>query len=241
MARRRRVLAPNVPVHVIQRGNNRQACFYQARDYAVYLSKLRETAEKFNVAIFSFVLMTNHVHLLMQAPDYDGISKVMQSLGRYYVRYINSTYQRSGTLWEGRFKSSLVDSEEYLLHLYRYIELNPVRANMVPHPSDYIWSSYHSNGGNKDIKLLTPHPLYLSLGKDSMSRKMAYNRFLAEQVSDNELDKIRIAANKSRVLGNDTFVAQISQQLERYVGYLEHGGDRRSNEFKHWDQWIQGT
>lgn len=236
LARRPRIMVPNVPVHVIQRGNNRQACFFQTADYAVYLSKLKEVAEKFEVDIHCFVLMTNHVHLLLQASDCDGISQVMQSLGRYYVRYINTTYQRSGTLWEGRFKSSLVNSEEYLLNVYQYIELNPVRANIVAHPKDYPWSSYHANGGNKEIELLTPHSLYLSLGKDSATRKQAYNLMLSKQLSDDVVDSIRTSVNKSRVLGNDKFVQQISQQLKRYVGHLEHGGDRRSAEFKGWDQ-----
>ncbi len=238
MARRSRVIVPKMPVHVVQRGNNRQACFFQAADYAVYLSKLKESAEKFNVKIHCFVLMTNHVHLLLQASDYHGISNVMQSLGRYFVRYINTTYNRTGTLWEGRFKSSLVNSEEYLLKVYQYIELNPVRANMVAHPKEYIWSSYHANGSNKHISMITPHPLYLSLGKNSASRKHAYNCLIEEQLSGEALNKIRLSINKSRVLGNDKFVEQISEQLNRFVGYLEHGGDRRSKEFK---DWFQGT
>lgn len=238
MARRPRVLVPNMPVHVVQRGNNRQACFFQAADYAVYLKKLKECADKFNVRIHCFVLMTNHVHLLLQASDYEGISYVMQSLGRYYVRYINTTYNRTGTLWEGRFKSSLVNSDEYLLQVYQYIELNPVRAKMVDHPKDYVWSSYHANGGNKNIAMLEPHPLYLSLGNDSASRKLAYNRLLDNSLSNEIVNKIRLSINKSRVLGDDKFVKQISEQLERFVGYLEHGGDRRSEEFKEWFQRI---
>ena len=238
LARRPRVLVPNMPVHVVQRGNNRQACFFQAKDYAVYLKKLEECAEKFNVRIHCFVLMTNHVHLLLQASDYEGISHVMQSLGRYYVRYFNTTYNRTGTLWEGRFKSSLVNSEEYLLQVYQYIELNPVRAKMVSHPKGYTWSSYHANGGNKNIAMIEPHPLYLSLGVDSVSRKLAYNRLLDNSLSNETVNKIRISINKSRVLGNDKFVKQISDQLERFAGYLEHGGDRRSEEFKEWLQRI---
>ncbi|MFC4701495.1 transposase [Glaciecola siphonariae] len=225
-----------MPVHVVQRGNNRKACFFQASDYAVYLSKLKESAEKFNVKIHCFVLMTNHVHLLLQASDCEGISRVMQSLGRYFVRYINTTYNRTGTLWEGRFKSSLVNSDEYLLQVYQYIELNPVRAKMVNHPKDYVWSSYHANGGSKDIAMITPHPLYLSLSKDSESRKRAYNQLIREALPNEALDKIRLSISKSRVLGNDKFVEQISEQLKRFVGYLEHGGDRRSEEFKGWFQ-----
>jgi putative transposase len=224
-------MVPNVPVHVIQRGNNRQACFYQTKDYAVYLKKLTESAEKFTVKVHCFVLMTNHVHLLLTADDYTGISNVMQSLGSYYVRYINTTYERTGTLWEGRFKSSLVDSEEYLLNLYRYIEMNPVRAGMVKHPKDYRWSSYHTNGANKEISLITPHPLFLSLGDNEEQRKKYYNDLILSPLSDNMIHQISITTNKSRVLGNTKFIAQISQQLKRYVCQVQHGGDRRSVEF----------
>jgi putative transposase len=231
LARRPRNIVPNVPVHVIQRGNNRHACFYQAQDYAVYLNKLKENTRKFKVKVHCFVLMTNHVHLLLTAEDYTGISNVMQSLGRYYVRYINTTYKRSGTLWEGRFKSSLVDSDEYLLNLYQYIEMNPVRAGMVTHPGDYTWSSYHTNGGNKHIDFITPHPLFLSLGKYRYQRKRNYNELLSNALPEDTVNLILTATNKSRVLGNKKFVAEISQQLERYAGHLEHGGDRRSQEF----------
>lgn len=233
MARRPRVIVPNVPVHVIQRGNNRNPCFFQTADYAVYLSKLKENAQKFKVKVHCFVLMTNHVHLLLTGEDYTGVSKVMQSLGRYYVRYINTTYQRSGTLWEGRFKSSVVNSDEYLINLYQYIEMNPVRANMVKHPRDYPWSSYHTNGANKHIDLITPHPLYLSLGESNQQRKKSYNDLLSHTLADETVKHISRSTNRSRVLGNKKFVEQISRQLERYVGYLEHGGDRRSQEFCH--------
>tara|TARA_B100000519_G_scaffold76379_1_gene65848 strand:- start:1573 stop:1968 length:396 start_codon:yes stop_codon:yes gene_type:complete len=131
-----------------------------------------------------------------------------------------------------------VNSDEYLLQVYQYIELNPVRAKMVNHPKDYTWSSYHANGGNKNIAMIEPHPLYLSLGVDSASRKLAYKRLLDNSLSNETVNKIRISINKSRVLGNDKFVKQISDQLERFVGYLEHGGDRRSEEFKEWLQRI---
>lgn len=231
LARHPRILVPNLPVHVIQRGNNRQACFYHTKDYAVYLKKLKECAQKFTVKVHCFVLMTNHVHLLLTANDYTGISNVMQSLGRYYVRYINTTYERTGTLWEGRFKSSLVNSDEYLLNLYRYIEMNPVRAGMVDHPSKYAWSSYHDNGGNKQMSLITPHPLFLSLGEGKEQRKNCYNELLQCPLSASIVQQITAASDKSKILGNSNFVTQISQQLERYVGHLEHGGDRRSEVF----------
>ena len=136
MARLHRLNLPGIPQHVIQRGNNRHVCFYTEQDYTVYLSKLKEYSEKYHVAVHSYVLMTNHVHLLMTPEEGDGVSKLIQSLGRYYVRYVNKTHGRTGTLWEGRYKSTLVDSENYFLTVSRYIELNPVRADMVGHPGE---------------------------------------------------------------------------------------------------------
>ncbi len=140
MPRLPRLNLPNIPQHVVQRGNNRQATFFYEQNYTVYLDKLKEYGKKFDVAIHAYVLMTNHVHLLMTPSTKTGISQLMQSLGRYYVRYINKTYNRSGTLWEGRYKSTLVSSEHYFLLVSRYIELNPVRADMVAHPAEYPWS-----------------------------------------------------------------------------------------------------
>lgn len=231
MARRRRITLPNVPMHVIQRGNNKQVCFFQTVDYAVYLNKLKESATKYDVKVHCFVLMTNHVHLLLTASCHSGISLLMQSLGRYYVRYINTTYSRTGTLWEGRYKSSVVDSENYLLSLYQYIELNPVRAKMVAHPRDYPWSSYHMNGGNRQIGLISQHPLYLALGDSVESRRHSYNGLLKQTLSDDKVAWISSSTNKSRVLGSKKFTQQISTQLEHYAGYLKHGGDRRSKDY----------
>lgn len=143
MARLPRLNLPNIPQHVVQRGNNRQVCFFSEQDYTLYLDKLKDYAKKCHVNEHAFVLMTNHVHLLMTPETEKGVSQLMQSLGRYYVMYINKTYQRTGTLWEGRYKSksTVVDSEKYFLLVSRYIELNPVRANMVEHPAEYPWSS----------------------------------------------------------------------------------------------------
>ena len=151
MARLPRLYVPGCSHHIIQRGNNRDACFFDERDYAFYLQQLQQSASQFNVAVHAFVLMTNHVHLLVTPSTADGCGKMMQSLGRKYVRYINITYQRSGTLWEGRYKSTLVDSELYFLTVSRYIELNPVRAGMVEAPGDYPWSSFRANGMGKTI------------------------------------------------------------------------------------------
>jgi len=145
MPRRARIALPNVPVHLIQRGNNRQPCFFADEDYRRYLDWLTEYAGKTGCRIHSYVLMTNHVHLLISADRADAGGALMKLLGQRYVQYVNRVYRRSGTLWEGRFRSCLVQAEDYLLGCQRYIELNPVRANMVAHPAEYRWSSYRAN------------------------------------------------------------------------------------------------
>nr|WP_305908179.1 transposase [Methylomarinum sp. Ch1-1]MDP4520991.1 transposase [Methylomarinum sp. Ch1-1] len=164
MSRLPRFVLPGQPQHVIQRGNNRHIIFVVEEDYQYYLSKLTEACEKHHCDIHAYVLMTNHVHLLITPYVGNGISKVMQSVGRYYVQYFNRRYQRTGTLWEGRYKATLLNSDQYFLVCSRYIELNPVRAGMVKSPEDYRWSSYRGNALNDDDPLLTNHCLYRSLG-----------------------------------------------------------------------------
>jgi putative transposase len=218
--------------HVVQRGNNRQVSFFIEEDYAVYLDKLKDYSKKYKVGVHAYVLMTNHVHLLMTPETGNGISELMQSLGRFYVRYINQTHTRTGTLWEGRYKSSLVDSEHYFLLVSRYIEMNPVRANMVVHPAEYPWSSYHTDALEKEIKLITPHPTYLSLGSDNGKRKSAYQALFNEQIPHLSIKEIRDATNKAWVLGNNRFKQQIEQQVGRPITVLSHGGDRKSANYK---------
>ncbi len=230
MPRHSRYFVPGVPAHIIQRGNDRQACFFAERDFVVYLSTLREFCLKFKVLVHSYVLMTNHVHLLCTPCDSNGISKMMQSLGRCYVRYVNSTYERTGTLWEGRFRASLVESDRYLLAVSRYIELNPVRAGMVDHPAEYPWSSYRYNGVGKPVKLLTPHPIYRSLGQSDHERQSAYRAlFSTGNIPNYPIEAIREATNKSWVLGDGKFKQQIEAQLGRRLPPLPRGGDRKSN------------
>lgn len=232
MPRRPRDFVPGIPLHIIQRGNNRQACYFTERDYIVYLDKLEEYSSACDVAIHSFVLMTNHVHLLLTPGSAQGASQLLQSLGRYYVRYINATYRRTGTLWEGRFKASLVDSSEYLLTLSRYIELNPVRAGMVSHPAEYPWSSYQGNSLGKPIKLLTPHGVYQRLGNSCRERQAVYRGLFRSQIPEWTLKQIRIAANKCWVLGNNRFKEQIERQLGRKLPPFERGGDRKSEKYQ---------
>jgi len=228
MPRLPRLCLPDIPLHIIQRGNNRQPCFNTEKDYAVYIDKLREYATQFQVAIHTYVLMTNHVHLLVTPTTENGASQMMQSLGRYYVRYFNKRHRRSGTLWEGRFKTSLVDSDLYFLIVSRYIEINPVRAKMVNHPSDYIWSSYHFNGLMKPIKLLTPHPLYLGLGTTKELRAKRYTALFDSEIPDFKIQEIRGAINSTRVLGSENFKRQLELQTGLTLIPKPWGGDRRT-------------
>ena len=228
MARFPRLSLPNVPLHIIQRGNNRNPCFKSNKDYVVYLERLKEYSKQFNVAIHSYVLMTNHVHLLATPNKEYGASQMMQSLGRYYVRYFNKRYKRTGTLWEGRFKSSLIDSEKYFLTVSRYIELNPVRAKIVSHPSHYIWSSYQFNGLMKPNELLTPHALYLALGSTEELRAKNYSALFDAEIQDFRIKEIRSAINGTRVLGEDSFKRKLGCQTGLSLIPEPWGGKRRS-------------
>lgn len=178
MPRRARLLLPNVPLHIIQRGNNRQACFFAEEDCIVYLDWLKEYAAKTGCLIHAYMLMTNHIHLLISTEHSESAAALMKALGQRYVQYVNRTYQRSGTLWEGRFKSCLMQEDNYLLSCQRYIELNPVRAGMVAHPAEYRWSSYRANAQGEVDALLQPHSLYEGLGRSAESRQTAYRELL---------------------------------------------------------------
>ncbi|MGP9802810.1 transposase [Rheinheimera sp. NSM] len=232
MARLPRLYLPGCAQHVIQRGNNREACFYADADYKAYLSFLKDAAAKYQVAIHAFVLMTNHVHLLVTPQDAQGVSRMMQAQGRKYVQYFNYTYGRSGTLWEGRFKSTVVDADNYLLTVYRYIELNPVRAGMVEHAAEYPWSSYQGNTMGKSIQLLTPHPLYTRLGTTVAERQSAYLALFTGLMPEHDIAAIRHATNKAWVLGDEHFKAQIAAKTGRRPEPAGRGGDRKSAAFR---------
>jgi len=168
--------------------------------------------------VHAYVLMTNHVHRLVTPTDPDGLSLTMQSLGRRYVTHINKAYHRTGTLWQGRFKSSVVDSETYCLTCYRYIELNPLRANMVAKPADYRWSSYRSNGMGETDKLITPHPVYLALARSRLERTARYRDLVEQRLSTEMVAKIRYGARKGLPVGHHRFVADIEEHLGKRLG-----------------------
>jgi len=217
MPRRARVSIPGIPWHIIQRGNNRSACFYADEDYQFYLHHLKEQAEKCSCEIHAYVLMTNHVHLLLTPEKENSAAQLMKNLGQRYVQYINRTYKRSGTLWEGRYRSCLMQSEDYVLACYRYIELNPVRADMVSHPRDYPWSSYRSNAEGKKSELLTPHEQYLRIDRDDIKRRISYRGLFKAHIEPGPDDEIRSATNGNFVLGSTRFQEQIEHALGRRV------------------------
>ena len=230
MARKPRFQLPGVPQHIIQRGNNRDPCFYAETDYQRYKHDLLEAARKNHVAIHAYVLMTNHVHLLATPTTPHGISHMMQDVGRRYVSYINRTYRRSGTLWEGRFKASLVDSERYLFVCMRYIELNPVRANMVEHPGEYAWSSYHCNAWGKPDKLIKEHPLYIDTGSCADSRQYNYRELFIAHMDASIIHDVREALNRELVLGREDFKERIEAITKRQTRPAAMGRPRVGEE-----------
>lgn len=223
MARLPRICLPSIPQHVIQRGNDRHVCFASEEDFVAYAHWLGEFSRKYRVAIHAWVFMTNHVHLLVTPKTNDGISKMMQSLGRHYVRYFNYTYKRTGTLWEGRFKSCVINAEDYLLKCQRYIELNPVRAGMVDSPDEYTWSSYHANGLGKAVSFWSPHQIYMALDNTLHRRLEIYRDLFNAHVDKKELDQIRNATNKGLALGNDKFKDEVERLTGRRVKPLKRG------------------
>jgi len=215
MPRKPRFNLVGIPQHVIQRGNNREPCFFAEEDYRRYLDDLSESASKFHCRFHAYVLMTNHVHLLVTPMVKSGISQMMQALGRRYVYYVNKTYKRTGTLWEGRYKSSLIDSDHYLLTCMRYIELNSVRANMVNHPGEYKWSSYHANAQGSVDQLIEPHPLYLELDDDPVKRQEVYRELFCHHMDNDLLHEIRESLNHELVLGRSYFKDKIEEMTKR--------------------------
>lgn len=217
MPRRARLSVPGIPWHIIQRGNNRSACFYADKDYGLYLQYLEELSAKFGCAIHAYALMTNHVHLLLTPEKEESAALLMKHLGQRYVQYVNRTYQRSGTLWEGRFRSCLTQAEDYVLACYRYIELNPVRAGMVRHSREYRWSSYRANAEGRSNSLIKPHDMYKRLGRSADSRREAYRGLFKAHMDGGVLDDIRAATNGNYVLGTPRFQEEIGLMLGRRV------------------------
>ena len=207
----------------MQRGHSREPVFFEDNDYLTYMHWMAEAAKRYGCAIHAYVLMTNHIHILATPNDKQGISRMMQYIGRRYVPYINYTYGTSGSLWEGRYKASLVSDEQYLLTCMRYIELNPIRAGMVKSPAHYRWSSYRYNAQGKADPVLTEHALYTSLGRTKASRCEAYKVLFKVHIEENQLNAIRAAWQTGTPLGNDYFKEMIEKKLKVKVGQARRG------------------
>jgi putative transposase len=208
MARRMRLVFPGIALHVIQRGVNRAACFGVDADYLVYLSQLRHLSAKHGCVVHAYCLMTNHVHLLLTPATKHSCTALMRDLGQRYVPYFNARHGRTGTLWEGRFRSCIAESARYVLACYRYIELNPVRAKLVSRPSDYQWSSFAVNSGARSDPFLSPHVEFAALAVDSEKRHRAYLELVAEQMDEPLLRAIRDASNTGYPLASEEFKAR---------------------------------
>jgi putative transposase len=216
---------PGYPYHIVQRGNNREACFIEPENYRLYLELWQQLSERYQVRVHAYCLMTNHIHILATPDNPDSISLTMKTVGSRYAQYINKKYRRTGTLWEGRHRSSLVQSERYLLTCQRYIELNPVRAGMVERPEEYRWSSYGVNAWGDESWLL-PNDEYLALGADSQSRMHAYRELFRHEVSEQDLHLLRKAAHYCQPTGDDRFRDQIESKYGIRLGQMGRGRPR---------------
>lgn len=215
MARLARVSVPGYPYHVIQRGNNRQPIFLGDGDRETMREMLFQAAAQFKVAVHAYVLMGNHFHLLVTPLVVDGLPKMMQAVGRRYVRHFNDTHGRSGTLWEGRYKSALVQSERYLLACMVYLDLNPVRAGIVMHPQDYAWSSHAHYMGLRNDRLITPHALFWELANTPFARESRYSELVLAGVSQDQRAELGQAVTSGWALGNTEFISRVQGLTHR--------------------------
>ena len=222
MPRRARMYIPDRPYHVIQRGNNREACFIEPENYLFYLELWQELSRRYGVAVHAYCLMTNHIHFLATPGSESALSNTLKVVGSRYAQYINKTYRRTGTLWEGRHRASLIQSERYLLTCMRYIELNPVRAGMVSRPEEYRWSSHGVNAWG-DHSWLSSHDEYRRLASRANERYYAYRELFRDQLREQDLHVIRKAAHYCQPVGDDHFRCQIEQQYGIKLGQMRRG------------------
>lgn len=217
MARLPRLIVPHQPHHVIQRGAGRQAVFVDDDDYLMFLKYLKDATRQFKVAIHAFVLMPNHIHLLASPSDQTGMARTMQWIGRFYVPYFNHKYARVGTLWQGRYKAAVVDSERYFLLCARYIELNPVRAGIAAQPEDYRWSSYRHHIGVLPDPLIAEHALFWALGNTPFAREAAYKALAEQAISATEVSALTDATLKGWAIGSEQFKTALEKQSHQRV------------------------
>ncbi|MGR8919390.1 MAG: transposase [Gammaproteobacteria bacterium] len=232
MARQSRIDIAGLPQHVVQRGNNRVATFVCDDDRRFFRELVAEQATDAAVDVHAYVLMRNHVHLLVTPADAGAVSVMMQGVGRRYVQYFNRRYGRSGTLWEGRFRANVVEADSYLLACQRYIELNPVRAGVVRTPGEHAWSSFHANAMGRPDEIVTPHELYAALGRTPVARRRAYRQLFELELEPGVVTRLRDATRRGDALGSEPFLAELAAAAGRAVGPRDRGGDRRSDRFR---------
>ncbi len=230
MPRKPRFYLTGVPVHIVQRGHSREPVFFEIEDYQAYLCWLKEASERYDCKVHAYVLMTNHIHILATPEAKNSISLMMQYIGRQYVPYINNTYGSSGSIWEGRYKSNIIHDEAYLLTCMRYIELNPVRADMVKSPGAYRWSSYQANAQGKDNEIINYHLLYKSLGRTKAQRLDAYKSLFKTHIDEKQLGIIRASWQTGTPLGNDYFKQKIEAKLKCKVGQARRGRPKKGSD-----------
>lgn len=223
MARLPRFVLPDQPHHIIQQGNDSQLIFREDEDYQRFLVWLKESAREFKVAIHAYVLMPNHLHLLASPSTEEGLAQMMQRLGRYYVPWYNAKYVRTGSLFQGRFKTSLIDSKQYFMLCSRYIELNPVRNGQVADALDYPWSSYPHHAGVKPDPVVTDHALYWALGNTPFQREAAYIELSRPSLTAEQMATISSALLKGWPLGSDAFKTDLQQKAKRQVVPAKRG------------------
>jgi putative transposase len=211
MPRRPRIHLDGQPLHIVQRGHDRQACFLAEEDYHAYLHWLREALAEHQCGLHAYVLMSNHVHLLLTPKKAQAVPRLVIALGRRYVQYVNQAHHRAGPLWDSRYKSSLIHADSYLLACQRYIELNPVRAGMVDNPAQYRWSSYRAHAQGQSAGWLTPHPVYLALDPDAKRRQAAYRALFRGEPDEEAISDIRLALNQNQPLGNARFLNRVAR------------------------------
>lgn len=223
MARLGRYFVPGQALHVIQRGNDRKAVFFAEGDYIRYREWLGEAAKANGLRVHAYVLMTNHVHLLVTPDAAQSLPRTMQSLGRRYVRHVNTRHGRTGTLWEGRYRAAPIDTDEYLIACCRYIELNPVRAGMTDHPRRYRWSSYRAHAEGRDDALAAFHPVFRRLGRTAQARQDAYRALVKETLDPAFMAAVRAATNGGWALGSERFRKEIEAMAKRRAAPLPRG------------------
>ncbi len=228
MARTPRLIVPNLPHHILQVGHDRRAVFQDQEDYAAFLRWLREASRLFRVAVHAFVLMPDHWQLLATPTDESGLGRMLQWLGRHYVPYFNKRHARSGTLWQGRFKASVIEPETYFMQCSHYIETSPVRAGLVSRAVDYVWSSCAHHVGDRQDALVSGHALYWALGNTPFDRELAYKKLMAQGLSAGDVNLIAQTVGAGQVLGSEGFKVELEKQTGRKVRAARRGRPRRT-------------